>query len=78
MNAVVGAQVDTNIIALGDLSLAATIGDRRDFTVATSSDRYFENDELAIRATTRTAINVHDLGDGTTAGPIVVMRTPSS
>lgn len=78
LNSTTTAQTDTNIAAVGDLSLAATIGSRRDFSVAVSSDRYFENDELAIRGTQRTAINVHDLGDATDAGPVVVLRTPGS
>jgi len=78
LNSTTGAQADTNIAAVGDLSLAATIGSRRDFSVAVSTDRYFENDEIAIRGTQRTAINVHDLGDATDAGPVVVLRTPSS
>ena len=78
LNSTTGVQTDTNIAAVGDLSLSATVGSRRDFSVAVSTDRYFENDEIAIRGTQRTAINVHDLGDATDAGPVVVLRTPSS
>lgn len=61
------------MLLFGNLKMAATLGDRREFTIATSSDRYFEIDQIAIKATERIDINVHDLGDGTTAGPIVAL-----
>lgn len=60
---------------LGDLSLAATFGDRRNMTLAYSTDYKFAEDQLAIRGTQRIDINVHDVGDngGATGnpGPIV-------
>jgi len=57
----------------GDLSLAASFGDRRSTTVQVSDSALnaFEQDELAIRGTERFDINVHDAGDGDNAGPIV-------
>lgn len=76
-----GAATDYNNVAMlffGDMSKAATLGDRRGTTVATSTDRYFDSDEIAIRGTERFDINVHDLGDGTTAGPIVGLIGSSS
>ncbi len=78
LNSTTTAQVATHLCAVGELSLAATLGDRRQFEVAVSEHAYFTTDELGIRGTERVAINVHDLGDGTDAGPIVVLRTPSS
>jgi len=78
LNTTLTDQASAAVCAVGDLSLAATIGDRRDFSVAVSTDRYFENDEVAIRGTQRTAINVHDLGDGSTAGPMVVIQMAAS
>ncbi len=80
MNATTGAQASTNICAVGNLALASKIGDRRQFSVATDESRYFEKDQIAIRGTTRTAVNVHDLGGISTAaaGPIIVIRTPAS
>lgn len=56
---------------LGDLALAGDFGDRRQTTIATSADIYFESDELAIRGTERFDINIHDVGDATDAGPVV-------
>ena len=80
MNTTVAAQTSTAGLALfGNLALASTLGDRRGFDVAVSSDRYFELDQFAIRGTTRTAINVHDVGVGsTTVGPMICLKTPSS
>jgi HK97 family phage major capsid protein len=45
----------------GDLSMAATL------------DRYFVEDQIAIKATQRYDINVHDLGDTSNAGPLVAL-----
>jgi HK97 family phage major capsid protein len=55
----------------GDLSLAATFGDRRGITIKVSSDRYLEYDQIGIQATERFCIVNHDIGDTTNAGPIV-------
>jgi hypothetical protein len=43
-----------------------------------SEHRYFEFDQTGIRGTQRYDIVVHDLGDGTNAGPIVALKTPAS
>ena len=67
----VSTTLDTELMLLfGNLGMAATLGDRRQFTMALSTDRYFVEDQVAIRATERFDINVHDLGDNTTAGPM--------
>lgn len=76
-----GAATDYDSVAMfffGDLSMAATLGNRRGTTVAISSDRYFDTDQIGIRGTERFDIVVHELGDGTTAGPIVGMIGSSS
>jgi HK97 family phage major capsid protein len=59
--------------AFGDLSLAATLGDRREVTLAraTQGAGLFENDSVGYRVTERVDVVVHDLGDNATAGPIV-------
>lgn len=63
----------TTMLLFGDLSMAATMGDRREFTFATSTDYKFAEDQIAVKATERIDINVHDYGDTTTAGPIVAL-----
>lgn len=57
----------------GDLSLAASFGDRRqtEVQISDSALNAFEQDELAIRGTERFDINVHDVGDSSESGPVV-------
>lgn len=64
---------DVAMLLFGDLALAATMGERRGITVKTSNERYFEYDQIGIQATERIDINVHDLGDNTTAGPLIAL-----
>ncbi len=76
-----GAATDYDALAMilfGDLSMAAMLGNRRGMAVKVSEDRYLESDEIGIRGTTRSDINVHSLGDNTTAGPIVALIGSSS
>lgn len=70
----------TNVVVatLGYWDLGATIGDRRQMTIATSADRYFDSDEIAMRVTQRRDIKVHDVGDSSNAGPIVGLVTSAS
>jgi HK97 family phage major capsid protein len=65
-------------VLFGDLSMAATLGDRASIEIATSAERYFESDQTAIRAIERVSINVHDLGDTSDAGPIVGLQFAAS
>jgi HK97 family phage major capsid protein len=63
----------------GDLSLAATMGDRRSMSVKVGSEgtvgsvNLLEQDASAIISTTRFDINVHDVGTATAAGPVVAL-----
>ncbi len=68
-----GDQSGNVMVLFGDLSLAATMGDRRDLTLMTTEHRYFETDQIAIRGTERFDINVHDVGTTTAAGPLVAL-----
>jgi HK97 family phage major capsid protein len=61
------------MLLYGDLSKAATMGERRGISIARSDQRYFENDLIGLRATQRVDIVVHDLGDTSTAGPVVAL-----
>lgn len=64
---------NTHMFLFGDLSLAATMGDRRGITVARTADRYFETDEIGIKATERVDIVIHDVGTSAVAGPMVAL-----
>lgn len=59
------------MLLFGDLSLAAAIGERRVATIRRSDERYFESDQIGLLGTERIDINVHDLGDNSSPGPIV-------
>ena len=64
-----------SVLALfGDLSQAATFGERRGVSIKTASERYIEYDQTLTFATTRVAMVVHDLGSTSVAGPIVALK----
>jgi HK97 family phage major capsid protein len=58
----------------GDLSLACAMGDARSIEIASSSERYFENDQLAVRATERYDIQVHDRGTASEGAAVVCLQ----
>ena len=58
----------------GDLSLACAMGDARSVEIASSSERYFENDQLAVRATERYDIQVHDRGTASEGAAVVCLQ----
>ncbi|GJM23934.1 MAG: hypothetical protein DHS20C16_03490 [Phycisphaerae bacterium] len=62
----------------GDLSMTALLGTRNGIQLKQSSDRYFDEDEIALRGTERVAINVHSLGSDIVTGPMIALKTPAS
>lgn len=79
MNSTLTAQTSTfGLCYFGDLALATSMGSRRGISVQQSEHLYFASDQLAIRCTERIDINPHDLGDGSTAGPLIGLKTPAS
>lgn len=62
----------------GDLGLSSTLGVRRGVTISADSSRYFEEDNIAIKGTQRVAINNHERGDATNAGPMIGLKTAAS
>lgn len=61
----------------GDFANAVVIGNRSGIEVAVSPHYAFNTDQIAVRATTRYDINVHEEGDTSTAGAIVGLSTHS-
>lgn len=59
------------MLFFGDLSLAASMGDRRGISVMQDRSIKFVEDQIAVKATERIDINIHDLGTTSVAGPIV-------
>jgi HK97 family phage major capsid protein len=68
----------TGVCYFGNISMAAAIGRRRGISIALSTDRYFELDQIAIRGLQRFDVNVHERGTATAAGPIIGLTLPSS
>jgi len=62
----------------GNFAMGSTFGDRRNMTLAYSTDYKFAEDQLAIKGTERIDINVHSVGDTSVAGPIVGLITGAS
>ena len=78
MTSTTGAAASTILFYLGDLSLCATVGNRRNMRTSVSLDRYFENDLIGVKATERIAINVHERGDTIRNRPVVALKTAAS
>lgn len=73
LNSTLTANDNTTMLLFGDLSKAATIGERRGISVSRTNDRYWELDQIGLKATERVDIVVHDVGDTSVAGPIVAL-----
>ena len=61
------------MVLFGDMSMAATMGTRRNVTITLLRERYADQNQLGIVATERFDINIHDIGDATNAGPLVAL-----
>jgi len=59
----------------GSFSDGVMIGDRLGVRIAQSDQFAFDTDRLAIRATSRYDIVCHDVGDGSTPGAVVALKT---
>ncbi len=69
----------SNVVAyFGDLSMAATMGTRRALTIQTLRELLAVNDQIGIIATQRNAVTVHEVGDGSNAGPVVGLKLAAS
>ena len=66
------ADVSGTIVCLfGDLSQSSYLGEARGFTIAADTSRYFEYDQIAVKATQRFDINNANLGGASTPGALV-------
>jgi HK97 family phage major capsid protein/HK97 family phage prohead protease len=64
-------------ILFGRFDIGVSMGLRRGITLAVSTDRYFETDEIAIRGTERFDISAHNANCGSDVGPIVGLELNS-
>lgn len=61
------------VLAFGNLAMASTLGSRREIRFATTDAKYFAEDQIAVKATMRHDINVHDLGSTVNKSPLAVL-----
>lgn len=66
---------DDVFLLLADMRLGSYLGISEDLVFATSSERYFDVNQTAIRGIMRADINVYDIGSTTAAGSIVGLRS---
>jgi HK97 family phage major capsid protein len=59
------------MLLLGDMNLSSSIGSRGGIEIKQSSQRLLDLDQILWRGRERMDIVNHDLGDNTTAGPLV-------
>jgi HK97 family phage major capsid protein len=79
MNSTLTAQTSAyGICYFGDMSMATTFGDRRGVSVSSSTERYFEYRQTGILGHERFDINVHDVGNTTKAGAMIMLGMPAS
>lgn len=79
MNSTLTAQVSTSGLAyFGDMQQAVTFGNRRGISVFPSEHRYMELNQIGVRGLQRFDINYHERGDSSTAGSLIMLKTPAS
>lgn len=61
------------MLAFGDMYAGGILGQRRAITLARSSDRYMDVDQIAILGTQRFHTVIHDLGDSTNFGSLAAL-----
>lgn len=62
-------------VYFGDFMGASMIGDRRQLSIATSDQRYFDADQYAIRGISRFTTVAHGAGRAETYGPVVCLTS---
>ena len=78
MNSVLGTQTSKIVALLGDLSMSSSLGQRKEIRIDASPHRYFEFRQVGLLGVQRFDIVNHDLGNTTTAGPVVALETSAS
>ena len=71
LNSALTGTTATRACYFGDLTMGSYLGTRRGISIALDSSRYFELDQVAIKATQRFDINVHDRGTASASGGII-------
>lgn len=78
MFSTLSTSINTVLLLFGDLGMSSTVGDRKEIEVAVSRDFKFSQQQMTIMGWERFGIANHDLGDGSTAGPVIALKTPGA
>ena len=78
MDGTLGADPSKVKVLFANLGLSSIYARRRDFSVKMYDQVYATTDQLLLQGTLRFDINHHSLGDNTTAGPVVALKTAAS
>ena len=75
MNSNLGVDSGAVKVLFGNLGLSSIMARRREFSVKLFDQVYATTDQLLLQGTMRFDINHHSLGDATTVGPVVALKT---
>lgn len=75
MNSTLGADASQVKVLFGNLGMSSIYARRRDFSVRLFDQVYATTDQLLLQGTARFDINHHSLGDTSTAGPVIALKT---
>jgi HK97 family phage major capsid protein len=78
MNSTVEADASKVKVLFGNLALSSIYAKRRDFSVRMFDQVYATTDQLLLQGSMRFDINHHSLGDTSTPGPVIALKTPGS
>lgn len=78
MDTTLGADPSKVKVLFANLGLSSIYARRRDFSVRMYDQVYATTDQLLLQGTMRFDIVHHSLGDNTTAGPVVALKTAAS
>jgi HK97 family phage major capsid protein len=75
MDTTLGADSGKIKVLFANLGLSSIYARRRDFSVRLYDQVYATTDQLLLQGVTRFDINHHSLGDNSTAGPVIALKT---
>lgn len=78
LDSTLGADASKVKVLFGNLALSSIYARRRDFSVRMYDQVYATTDQLLLQGTMRFDINHHSIGDNTTAGPVIALKTAAS
>jgi HK97 family phage major capsid protein len=78
MDTTLGADASKIKVLFGNLGLSSIYARRRDFSVRMYDQVYATTDQLLLQGTMRFDIVHHSLGDNTTPGPVLALKTAAS